>query len=194
MKFIIIAVLLAVCNWGLASAQDVYVSKDAGISFFSSAPIEDIQAQTNKAVSAINIKTGAVYFKVPIKSFRFEKSLMQNHFNSDYLESDKYPFAEFNGKIVSLPDLTTDNTYPVSVAGKLTLHGVTKDYTTPGTITVSNGKLTVAADFKVRLADHQITVPRLLLRNIAEVVDVKVKAAYAPDSSSGAGSEVAGSR
>lgn len=163
-------------------AQDIYVSRNANISFYSSAPIEDIQAETNQAVSAINLKTGSVYFKVFIKSFQFEKSLMQEHFNSDYLESDKFPFAEFKGKIISPATLNKDSSYPATVTGQLTIHGVTKDYNTPGTISLKDGKLTISSVFKVHLVDHHIAIPRLLIKNIAEVVDVKVNAVYSPDS------------
>lgn len=173
--------LLAVCISRTAPAQDIYVSRNAQISFFSSAPIEDIQAETDKAVSAINTKTGSVYFKVPIKSFQFEKDLMQSHFNSDYLESEKFPYAEFKGKITEPLDAGIDSTFAVNVTGQLTIHGVTKDYSGPGTIKTTGGKISATAAFKVRLADHDITIPRLLMRNIAEVVQVKVNAVYAAD-------------
>lgn len=184
MRLIVMIGLLVACAGHWASAQDVYVSRDAGISFFSSAPIEDIQAKTNKAVSAINITTGSIYFKVPIKTFQFEKDLMQEHFNSDYLESDKFPFAEFKGKINAPINPAVDSTYDVTVAGQLTIHGVTKDYTTPGTLVISNGKLTATSTFNVRLVDHKISIPRLLIKNIAEVVQVKVNASYSPEQTS----------
>lgn len=174
-------VLLAVCSGQIATAQDIYVSRNAHISFYSSAPIEDIQAETNKAVSAINIKTGSVYFKVLIKSFQFEKQLMQSHFNSDYLESDKFPYAEFKGTISDMPDLSVDGSFPVTVEGRLSIHGVAKDYQNQGTIQVKDGQLITTCTFKVRLADHNISIPRLLFQNIAEVVDVKVNALSIPE-------------
>src|SRR3546814_4741589 len=83
----------------ILKAQDIYTSKDVTFSFFSTAPIEDIKASTTKGVSAIDIQAKSIYFKVSIRSFKFAKSLMQEHFNEDYLESSKYPFAEFKGKI-----------------------------------------------------------------------------------------------
>lgn len=178
MRLVILTGLLIAGFTAAAAAQDVYVSRNAEISFFSSAPIEDIQAETNQGVSAINTGTGSLFFKVPVKSFQFEKALMQKHFNSDYLESDKYPYAEFRGKISAPLAMEKDTTYPVTVTGQLTVHGVTRDYTVPGTIGVANGGLTADAAFKVRLADHKISIPRLLLRNIAEVVEVKVNAVY----------------
>lgn len=176
----ILVALAAFFYSGIANAQSIYISKDAQVSFFSSAPIENIQANTSQAVSAINMNTGAVFFKVPIKSFQFERDLMQEHFNSDYLESDKYPYAEFQGKINPVPSLAKDGSYPVTVDGQLTIHGVTKPYQGPGTIEVKKGQIVAVSSFKVKLADHDIKIPRLLMRNIAEIVDVKVDAAYQP--------------
>lgn len=184
----ILLLLAAIVPAYRAGAQDIYVCRHATITFFSSAPIEDISAKTEKAVSAINMKSGAVYFKVPIRSFVFPKSLMQEHFNTDYLESDKYPFAEFKGNILNFSAPAADGSYPVTVQGSLTIHGVSKDYKEPGTLIVKNGKVTALTDFKIHIADHHITIPELLFKNIAEVVDVKVNATYSPEGKVAAGS------
>lgn len=165
-------------------AQDIFISRNANISFFSSAPIENITAKTSKAVSAINMQTGTVYFKVPIRTFQFPKSLMQEHFNTDYLESDQYPFAEFKGDILNYKKPEKDGTYPVTVDGKLTIHGVTKEYKEQGELSLQNGKITASTSFKVRLADHNIKIPTIVFKNIAEVVDVKVNAVYDPQAAS----------
>ncbi|WP_291912929.1 YceI family protein [Chitinophaga sp. CB10] len=158
--------------------QDIYTAKGAGISFFSSAPLEDIEAKTNKAVSAINIKTKAIYFKVPIASFDFDERLMQQHFNSTYMESDKYPNAEFKGKILDEVDLSVAGTYNVTVEGTLNLHGVDKTYREKGTITVSGNALQLNARFNVKLADHKVKIPTIVVKNIAEQVAVTVNATY----------------
>jgi len=159
-------------------AQDIYSCRNANLSFFSSAPMEDIEAKTDKAVSAINVKTGAVYFKVPVSTFKFRKKLMEEHFNDNYLETEKYPYAEFKGKFSSPVDLSKDGTYDVTVEGILSMHGVDKAYTEKGTITVKDGKLTTLSKFNVRLEDHKIKIPTLVIRNIAEVVAVTVNATY----------------
>ncbi|SFW82652.1 YceI family protein [Chitinophaga sancti] len=163
-------------------AQDIYSCKNTSLSFFSATPMEDIDAVTNKAVSAINGKTGAVYFKVTINTFKFKKSLMEEHFNENYLESDKYPTAEFKGKILEVPDLHKDGTYPVIVEGTMNMHGVDKVYHEKGTITVKDGKPSLDAKFNVKLVDHKIKVPTLVVKNIAEVIEVTVKGAYLPAS------------
>jgi len=140
--------------------------------------MEDIDATTTKGVSAINVKTGAVYFKVAVNSFKFKKSLMEEHFNENYLESDKYPNAEFKGKITDNVDLHKDGTYNVTVEGTLSMHGVDKVYREKATVIVTDGKPAASTKFNVHLADHNIKIPTLVVKNIAEVVEVTVKANY----------------
>lgn len=163
-----------------AAAQDgtVLISKNAELSFFSTAPIENIDAKSNLGVSALNTKTGDIFFKVLITTFQFRNSLMQDHFNEDYLESDKYPYAEFKGKILENIDLTKDGSYPVTVQGQLTLHNVSKDYSVKGNLVVKSGIVSASSRFDVSLADHHIAIPRLVADNIAEVVQVSVSASY----------------
>ncbi|TAM99502.1 MAG: YceI family protein [Chitinophagaceae bacterium] len=171
---------IAFISSAYAQSNDIFICKDAFISFFSSAPVENIAAQTNQAVSAINMKTGDVYFKVPMRTFQFKRGLMQQHFNTEYLETDKYPFAIFKGKLSGFTLPVNDGTYPVTVDGQLTIHGVTKEYAVPGTLEVKNGQITAGTSFNISLADHHIKIPAILNHNIAEVLAIKVKAAYSP--------------
>ncbi|MGE7777422.1 YceI family protein [Chitinophaga sp. NPDC101104] len=163
-----------------AAAQDVQSCRSVRLRFFSSAPLEDIEAVSTLGVSAINPATRAIYFKVPINSFQFKKKLMQEHFNENYLESDKYPYTEFKGKVLGTTDLTKDGTWPVEAEGDLQIHGVTKPYRVTGTITVTGGNLAAEAKFNVRVADHNIKIPSLVVKNIAEVVEVTMSAQYQP--------------
>lgn len=168
------AALLAAHAYG----QKIYSCRNVHLSFFSSAPLEDIEAKTDKGVSAINLETGAVYFKVPVNTFQFRKKLMQEHFNENYLETDKYPYAEFKGRLANPAALNGNGTYEVTVEGTLSIHGVDKTYREKGTITIQNGQLTSTSKFKVRLVDHKIKIPTLVIKNIAEVVDVTMQATY----------------
>lgn len=164
-------------GWHMSDAQ-IYTASNVNVSFFSSAPIENIDAKTNKGISAINISTNVVYFKVPVNTFQFKKKLMQEHFNENYLETDKYPVSEFNGKVSGDIDYTKNGVYPVVVEGTLSIHGVTKTYKEKGEIRVDNNGITAIANFDVRLEHHQIKIPRVVIKNIAEVVQVKVNALY----------------
>lgn len=180
MKTIITAFAILVCAH-VAFAQK-YFTKTATISFFSETPVENIDATTHQAMSLINAENGELVFKMQIKTFQFEKALMQEHFNEKYLESDKYPDATFKGQIADLSkvDFTKDGVYTVKVTGVLTIHGVAKDVTTDASITVKGGKVSAETKFPVTVADYEIDIPGAVKDNIAKVVEVRVKADYDP--------------
>ena len=169
--------LILICFF--LGAQKVY-TKNGSVSFFSTSPLENISANNNQVMSVLTLPTGDLQFSVLIKSFHFKKSLMETHFNETYMESDKYPKASFKGKVndLSKVNFTKDGTYNVEVSGDLTMHGVTNKATTPGTITVRSGIITADANFKLKLADYKISIPKIVKDNIAEVIDIKVSCAY----------------
>jgi hypothetical protein len=162
----------------LVNAQDLYVSKNSEVSFFSSTPVEDINAHSKTAVSALNIKTGQIFAKVENTSFAFKAKLMEEHFNENYMESDKYPYSSFDGKILEIPALHQTGTYHVTVLGKLTMHGVTKEYKVPAVLTYQDGRYSAVSTFKVKLVDHHIEVPSLMFSKIAEEIEIKIKTQY----------------
>jgi polyisoprenoid-binding protein YceI len=176
----ILIVLAAWAYAGTAPAQNLFSAQSGNVTFFSKAPLEDIEAHNGKAQSVINTTTGEIAVKVPIKSFIFENGLMQEHFNENYLESDKYPFATFKGKINEHIDWTKPGTYPVSATGKLNVHGVERDQTIKGKLDVGSGKLQLDADFTVALADHKIEIPTLVFQKIAETIAVTTRFFYQP--------------
>ncbi len=162
-----------------AAAQKKYVDKQVEISFFSSTPIEDIEAHSRKGVGVLEVSSGAFFFKVPMKSFTFPKALMQEHFNENYVESDKYPYATFKGKLTESIKLQ-EGRQQVMAEGEFTVHGKTQRRAIPGTVTVMGDTLHVEADFEVHLVDHDIKVPRVVIKNIAEVIQVRVKSKMIP--------------
>jgi hypothetical protein len=160
--------------------QDLYTCKNARITLFSSALIEDIKAVSSTGISVFNAATGELDFSVGISSFQFEKAFMQQHFNSDYMESDKYPKAIFKGKIHEHVDITKEGTYIVSAAGELTVHGVTQKRTVQGSLTVKNGLIYMTSEFMVKCADHHIDIPQILFYHIAENIKITVSATFSP--------------
>jgi len=162
------------------AGQDLYVSKNTRISLYSSAPIEDIKAATSSGASVYNPSSGELDFSVNIKSFTFQKELMQEHFNSDYMESDKFPKATFKGKVQEPIDVTKDGTYPITVAGDLAVHGVTQKRIIPGMLIVKSGVISMTSEFIVKCADHDISIPRIVFHNIAETIKIDVSATYTP--------------
>ena len=179
--YLICLLLLSVPAW--LWGQNLYFTQSGRISFFSSTPVEDIQAENTKVNSVLNIETGALSFRVPIRNFEFPNKLMQEHFNENYLETHKYPTSDFKGRIMDFKsiNLKTPGTYHVSVTGELTLHGVTRTVTERGTLTVRpDGQIVAQAKFPVLLKDYKIKIPKLVVANIAEEVEVKADLLYAP--------------
>ncbi len=174
--FCLIAALYQVPQ--LCFAQKYFVT-EGYISFYSSAPLEDIKAENRKVTSLFNSVTGDIAFSVPINQFQFEKKLMQEHFNEKYLESDKYPRSTFSGKVLGY-DPSVSSIQDVLARGKLTIHGVARDVQIPGTIENKNGVLMVKSKFMIRLADYNINIPKLVWQNIAEQVEVTVDLTYKP--------------
>jgi polyisoprenoid-binding protein YceI len=162
-----------------AQAQKVF-TKNGNISFHSKASLETIEATSNQVTSVLVPATGDIQFSVQVKSFHFKKALMEEHFNENYLESDKYPKSTFKGKIndVAKVDFTKDGTYNVTVSGDLNMHNVTQKTTATGTITVKSGKISAASSFVVKLADYKIDIPNVVRNNIAETVTIKVTCTY----------------
>lgn len=179
MKHIAI-ILLAWMSVINQAGQGTFVCKNAYISIYSEAPIEDITAETSTGTSVYNATSGDLAFSLNIISLKFKKPLMEEHFNDDYMESEKYPKATFKGKIQEPVDVTKDGTYPVTVNGVLEVHGVKQTRTIPGKVTVSNGTVKMNAEFMVKCADHQIKIPKLVFHNIAESIKVTVSASYVP--------------
>lgn len=158
-----------------AQAQGKYMTQEGAASFFSTSIIEDIEATTKQVSAVFDLQSGQLAFSIPVKSFLFKRTLMQEHFNENYLESDKYPKATFRGRIVDLDmgKLLRDG-QRVSVEGDITIHGVTRRLTVPGALAFSQGSLLVNAYFSVSPADYGIEIPRLVRENIAKVVGIKV--------------------
>lgn len=180
-RTLLIFVLFFTCAH--VDAQSKYYTRDGKIKFFSSTPMEDIEALSNDVSSVFDINTGKVEFGVPMKSFTFEKALMQEHFNEDYVESDQYPKAKFKG-VFELPegfDPKKPGEYKVKAKGKLTLHGITRDIEEQGTITITkDGKISAECIFEVKPADYEIEIPSTVRDKIAKTVEVTVKMNYKP--------------
>ena len=166
----------------ISNAQTKYFTKDGNISFYSKAAVEDIEATNKKVTCVVDAATGQMEFTMLIRAFEFEKELMKEHFNENYMESEKFPKSTFKGTIenASAVKWTVDGTYPVKVTGKLTMHGVTKDISTAGNFTVKGGKVVGKSEFVVALADYDIKVEKAYTSKIADKIKVTVEVSLAP--------------
>ena len=162
------------------NAQDLYAVTESEIKFHSDSPLEKIEAINKKTKSFFKISSKTLMFVIPVVSFKFEKPLMEEHFNENYLETEKFPTAKFSGTINEDLDYTKNGTYDASVTGKLTIHGVEQERTIHGTITVKDSQLIFEGNFQIKLKDHDIDIPSIVIQNIAEVVDVTATLVYEP--------------
>ena len=160
--------------------SNVIKSDTASIEFHAGTPLEDIDATNTDVRGLINIKTGSVAFVAPNRGFHFKRSLMEEHFNENYMESDKYKVSTFKGKIINFDeiDLSKDGTYKAIVEGVLNIHGVEKERKIDGEIMVKGKEIMVKSDFMVKLADHKIDIPKIVTEKIAEEVKVNVNATF----------------
>jgi hypothetical protein len=163
----------------LASLQtqaQKYFTKTGTVIFNSKSPVEKIEGVNKATACLLDTRTGAIDFIVQIKSFVFDKQLMQEHFNENYLESDKFPKANFKGVISNLSaiNFAKDGDNNAEVAGKMTLHGVTKDVKFAGKISVKSGKITITSTPILLLADYKIAIPNAVKDKVSKDVKITV--------------------
>ncbi|WP_345055205.1 YceI family protein [Hymenobacter glaciei] len=180
--FFLLSLLLVLHGGSVALAQGRYLTKTGLVSFFSASPIEDIEARNQQVAAMLDFGTGQLAFSVPIKGFVFKHTLMQEHFNENYLESDKYPKATFIGHFVGFDasQLGTAGAHPAQVEGDLTLHGVTHHIRVPATVELRSDKVLAQATFPVASADYNIEIPLLVRNNIAKIISVRVDLLCSP--------------
>jgi len=176
MKYIVTLTLTLIISLAIALnclGQGPFKGINGKARFFSDGLLEDIEAETNNVSSVYNSASSEVAVLIPIKSFSFDKALMQEHFNENYLESDKFPDATFIGKVADIQTLKPGEEQIANVTGQLTIHGVSKPRQLQVTLKLnSDGSLSASGKFNVKIEDHKIKVPTLVFQNIAEEVEV----------------------
>ena len=155
-------------------AQQFYTNKGK-ISFFSEAPLEDISAVNENVSAIIDSQTGGFAFRVKIVEFTFPNSLMQEHFNESYLESEKYPLSTFTGVIDDFSDLDLSNEQNLVVNGSLSMHGISKVAQMKANAKMINDELHISSTFDVALKDYDIDIPKIMMYKIAEIIKVTVE-------------------
>lgn len=170
--------LLALLFVGFQSKAQLFMTTTGEVSFFSKTPLEDIDAVNKTVSSIINTATNEVAVQMRITNFVFPNKLMQEHFNENYLESEKFPSATFKGKIKETIDLTVAGTYPITASGTATIHGVTRPIELKGTIISTGTSLALTCAFEVKLVDYKVDIPKIVFAKIAEVIKVSSKINY----------------
>lgn len=158
----------------------IFKSNTGNINFFSSTPVEDINADNHKVKSAFDSEKGDIQFSALIKDFQFEKALMQEHFNENYMESNQFPKSTFAGKIENIDkiDFHKDGVYTTNIMGKLTIKDVTKEVSTKGTFTVKGEVVNGKATFIINPEDYNIKIPKVVSKKISREIKVTVDVDY----------------
>ena len=171
-------ILLALLFIGFQSKAQLFMTTNGEVSIFSKTPMENIDAVNKSVSSIINTATNEVAVQMRITNFVFPNKLMQEHFNENYLESEKFPSATFKGKIKETVDLTLAGTYPITASGTATIHGVTRPIDLKGTIISTGTSLALTCAFEVKLVDYKVDIPKIVFAKIAEVIKISSKINY----------------
>lgn len=164
--------LLILVSRVVLSAQE-FVAEKSVISFFHEASVEDISARNDKTTCIFDPNSGAIKFETQLADFEFKKSLMKQHFNERYMESEKFPKAMFTGTLTGF-QADKPGKQSVSATGQLNVHGVTREVDIAGTAEVQGNRLLLHSKFEVRFEDHHIKIPQLFWKTVAESVEVTV--------------------
>lgn len=161
-----------------------YFTKNGKVNFdaTSSSSPERVEAVNRSATCVVDLKSGAIQLAMLMKGFEFERALMEEHFNGNYVESDKFPKSEFKGKIkdVDEVDFSKDGTYKLKVKGDITIHGETKEVETEGKLVVQGGKINADAEFNVKLSDFKISIPGLVADKVSKTAKITVSCSLEP--------------
>jgi hypothetical protein len=167
-------IMFSIVLGNMVSAQK-YSSKTGKVSFEASVPLfEDVSAQDNTNTVILNADTGEMASVSIVKNFQFTVKLMQEHFNESYAETAKYPKTTFKGKIQGFDKTKlTANPQKYTVQGTLNFHGVDKPVSSTATIYMKDGNILMQGGFVARPADFQVTIPKMVMKKVAENVNVK---------------------
>ncbi|MEN7550937.1 YceI family protein [Rapidithrix thailandica] len=176
-NILMLLVLVVSCMHSFAQSMEkqTMIDRNGTTSFFSVAPLENIVAVNNQVLAAINLQKGTVAVSMLMRGFRFKKTLMEEHFNENYVESDKYPKATFQGTIKDFTLLPFDQngSFEAVVEGEVSLHGVTQPLSTEVQFTLTDKFVQASTTFELVVADFEIKIPQLVVNNIAKKVEVQ---------------------
>ena len=167
-------ILVTVCN-----SQERYLTKNGAITFYSKMPLEDIKADNNQVLSIIDASSGKMAISILMKSFMFKKALMQEHFNENYVESDKYPKATFKGDIIDFDSITASE-ITLAIKGDLTIHGKTKEITINAFTKKTDAVIEMTGNFFINLTDFDVKIPSVVKNNISEKIKVSFRLYHKP--------------
>ena len=175
-RIIITTVILLLFGFG-TNAQDKKITKTGKIIFEASVPsFEEVKAKNEVVTCILNIKTGEIASLALMKGFRFKIALMEEHFNENYIESDKYPKATFKGIIEGFNwNIIGTSPKEFKMKGKLELHGKSKEIATNVILRKVDDGLEIISAFSVNPNDFNIKIPKIVSNKVAKTVNIKTE-------------------
>nr|WP_294786191.1 YceI family protein [uncultured Flavobacterium sp.] len=164
---------VAIASFTDAAAQKL-ITKTGSIKFQASMPSYEEVTAENKSVSAVlEQSTGDFASLVLIKGFRFKVALMEEHFNENYMESEKFSKATLKGKIADFDISKVTNTPKnFTLKGDLTVHGKTKPVNIIVKVSKAANGVIINGSFEVKPEDYDIEIPSLVRKKIADKVKI----------------------
>jgi hypothetical protein len=180
MRYLIILLFTFSSSLKAQNTEDIFFTRSGEISFKSEAPLELITASSREVRGVIDTNKNNFAFSVPVKSFQgFNSPLQKEHFNENYMESDKFPTATFSGKIIESVDYTQDGNHTIRAKGILTVHGVEQERIIKSDIIIKNGIIQLQSNFIVLLEEHNIKIPKIVFQKISPEIQVEINAQLA---------------
>ena len=177
-KLIFLGLLLISFGVTNVLVAQVYFTRTGTATFVSDAPLEMISASTEYLNGALDLTDNRFAFRIENKSFiGFNSALQQEHFYENYIETDKFKYSIFQGKIIEKIDMSSTNSQTVRAKGTLSIHGVDQERIIKAHLIIEEGVIHVSCTFEVPLEDHDISIPNVVHQKIAEIIDVEVTAA-----------------
>jgi len=176
---LLLSILLLFLGWSHAAEIQVDKTQKNLVKFISDAPIEDFDGTTDKidgyAVWEGNdpLQKSEIYFEVDLASIDTGIGLRNRHMRERYLETDKYPRAEYTGKLTKA-EKQSETVYKVRTEGKMSIHGVDNPFTADGTVTVDGQLFRVQVRFPIKLSDYRISIPKIMFYKIDETMDLQL--------------------
>lgn len=173
----LVITLVCYCAFIQYVPAQVFSISQGKINFVSEAKLELIKASSNELKGKLDLSKKIFAFVVKINSFNgFNSPLQKEHFNENYLESDRYPDASFSGKLIEDLNMNTNGEYIIRAKGNLNIHGVVQERIIKSSVSVKDGKIIIKSNFFVQLADHKIPIPKIVHEKLASEIKVGVEA------------------
>ncbi|GMQ27453.1 YceI family protein [Algoriphagus confluentis] len=158
-----------------------YLTKTGSVVFLSTAPLNEFEGKSKVLNGLVDLEKNLLDFYLDLNTLETGIGLRDKHMRENYLETDKYPFAEFTGKMEPVPAMEPGKSYPVRAKGKFKIHGVERDLLVPGTLTLrDDGKIDLKAEFVISLNDYQIEIPKLVFYELAAEQKLTINATLSP--------------